>query len=273
MSATLTKALIIVGALALFVLLFIYAPKTKPVTSNNSEKDKSTSFASANIELYVNMAKKTLSPEQKEMSDRLEQKKNFDSLAIFWDKSKRPDIASFFVEEKARVLASSDAWNKAGNRYYYAVQFSEDKSEIPLLYQCAMRCLNKSLSLDPKNNEAKILLASCYVEGTQSPMDGITLLREVEQSDSNNVKLQLAFAFFSVKSGQLDRAITRFKKVLKLDSNYVEAYLHLADAFEQRGETEKAIDMLQLYSGKSPDITVRMEIDKYIQQLKSNINK
>ncbi len=41
-------------------------------------------------------------------------------------------------------------------------------------------------------------------------MKGIALLRDVEKTDSNNVKLQLTFAFFSVKSQQWDKAIKRF---------------------------------------------------------------
>jgi lipopolysaccharide biosynthesis regulator YciM len=113
------------------------------------------------------------------------------------------------------------------------------------------------------------MLASCYVEGSEDPMEGIKRLREIEKTDSNNVKLQLTFAFFSVKSGQLDKAISRFNKVIAIDSNYIEAYLHLADAYEQKNETDKTIKMLEKYSAKTTDVTARIEINKYIEQLKS----
>jgi predicted Zn-dependent protease len=266
-----TQVFLIFSALVLFVLLFI-APKTMP-NKAKGEADKMLSFGNANIDVFVNMAQKALSPMQKKQSDSLVSQKAFDSLVPFWDKLKRPDLASFYLEQTAKRVNSPASWFNAGNRYYYAVQFCEDKSEVPLLYQCAMRCMSKTLALNPKNSDAKILLASCYVEGTQSPMDGITLLKEVEKNDSNNVKLQLAFAFFSVRSGQLDKAIVRFKKVLRVDSNYIEAYLHLADAYERQGITVKTIEMLERYSAKTPDITAKMEIDKYIEQLKNNNNK
>jgi len=55
------------------------------------------------------------------------------------------------------------------------------------------------------------------------------------------VKLQLTFAFFSVKSQQWDKAIRRFNNVLKIDPLYIEAYLHLADAYEQQGQKEKQL--------------------------------
>ena len=192
-----------------------------------------------------------------------------DSVVVFWDKLKRPDLAAYYSEELAKNDNTAAAWVKAGNRYYYAIQFIQDKTAIPVLYQSATRCFSKGLELDPKNTDAKIMLASCYVEGSEDPMEGIKRLKEIEKTDSNNVKLQLTFAFFSVKSGQLDKAITRFNKVIKIDSNYIEAYLHLADAYEQRSEIDKTIKMLEKYSAKTTDVTARMEISKYIQQLKS----
>jgi tetratricopeptide (TPR) repeat protein len=71
-----------------------------------------------------------------------------------------------------------------------------------------------------------------------------------------------------MKSGQLDKAIQRFEKVLRIDSNYIEAYLHIADANEQRGKTELTIKALEKYGAKTGDPTAKAEIYKYIEQLK-----
>lgn len=131
-----------------------------------------------------------------------------------------------------------------------------------------MRCYENGLKLEPENAEAKIMLASCYVEGSSDPMKGVSMLREIEKTDSNNVTLQLNFAFFSVKSQQWDKAIRRFEKVLEIDSTYIEAYLHLADAYEQQGKKEKTIEVLEKYKSKTDDVLARQEIEKYIEQLK-----
>jgi Tfp pilus assembly protein PilF len=96
----------------------------------------------------------------------------------------------------------------------------------------------------------------------------LALLREVEKTDSNNVKLQLTFAFFSVKSQQWDKAIKRFDKVLEIDPLYIEAYLHLADAYEQQGQTNKTIEMLEKYASLTEDAMAKQEVLKYIEQLK-----
>ncbi|MDP1803474.1 MAG: tetratricopeptide repeat protein [Bacteroidota bacterium] len=272
MSVKNTQLVLIISALGLFVLLFI-APKIAPKHSDDDGHDHSekANLASndANLGVYLNMALKSLEPSKKTQHDKLLAAQQLDSVVVFWDRSKRPDLAAHYTEQLAKKQNNAAAWLKAGNRYYYAIQFTQDKSAIPVLYQSASRCFAKGLELEPNNTDAKIMLASCYVEGSEDPMEGIKRLKEIEKTDSSNIKLQLTFAFFSVKSGQLDKAISRFNTVTRIDSNYIEAYLHLADAYEQQGNTTKTIEMLQKYASKTNDITARLEINKYIDQLKS----
>ncbi|MBK9282877.1 MAG: tetratricopeptide repeat protein [Sphingobacteriaceae bacterium] len=271
MSAKLTKIILVIGAIILSVLLFI-APKTKALSNSDSiNKNNSKSelnIESSNLNIYLNLATKNLSPDLSSLITKFLKEKQIDSLILFWDKQRRPDLAAHFAEEKSKSTNISSDWVKAGDRYYYATQFSEDKSEIPVLFNCAMRCYTNGLKIEPSNTDAKIMLASCYVEGSTDPMKGISLLKEVESKDSNNVKLQLSFAFFSVKSGQLEKAEKRFQKVLKIDSSYIEAYLHLADLYEQQGKTNLTIKALEKYGAKTGDPTSKAEIYKYIEQLK-----
>ena len=271
MSVTKTHLVLIISAIVLFVLLFI-APKNAPKHTDGDGHDHSAEnkavSTNATLDVYLNLALNSLDPEKKKQSDKFIAAMQLDSVVVFWDKLKRPDLAAFYTEELAKKESKVANWLKAGNRYYYAIQFIQDKTAIPVLYHSASRCFAKGLELEPNNVDAKIMLASCYVEGSEDPMEGIKRLKEIEKTDSNNVKLQLTFAFFSVKSGQLDKAITRFNNVIKIDSNYIEAYLHLADAYEQKNNTEKTIEMLAKYSAKTTDVTARIEIEKYIQQLK-----
>jgi predicted Zn-dependent protease len=271
MSVKKTHLVLIISAIVLFVLLFI-APKIAPKHTDGDGHDHSAEnkavSTNATLDVYLNLALNSLDPEKKKQSDKFIAAKQLDSVVVFWDKLKRPDLAAFYTEELAKKESKVANWLKAGNRYYYAIQFIQDKTAIPVLYQSASRCFAIGLELEPNNVDAKIMLASCYVEGSEDPMEGIKRLKEIEKTDSNNVKLQLTFAFFSVKSGQLDKAITRFNNVIKIDSNYIEAYLHLADAYEQKNNTEKTIEMLAKYSAKTTDVTARIEIEKYIQQLK-----
>ncbi|MBC7696099.1 MAG: tetratricopeptide repeat protein [Burkholderiales bacterium] len=269
-----TQVGLLITAVVLFVLLFL-APKTNP---EKETKDKVTSSASEKVlslETFITMASKSLKPEVKATYDDLLAKAKssqvdtaFVSVVQFWDKQKRPDFAAYFVEQIAERKNTSIAYSKAGDRYYYSVRFTKDNNEIPTLYQSAIRCYEKAIEKDDKNIDAKIQLAACFVEDGKDPMKGIGLLRDVEKTDSNNVKLQLTFAFFSVKSQQWDKAIKRFEKVLSIDPLYIEAYLHLADAYEQQGQKGKTIEMLEKYAGVTEDAMAKQEVLKYIEQLK-----
>ena len=266
-----TQLGLVILSLCLFVLLFL-APKTH----KGKPTSKLEALPVATIESFLNIGTKNLSSEDKKSYDLLLSAATASSidtafvpLVQFWDKQKRPDLASYFVEKIAIRKQQSVSFYKAGDRYYFSIRFVKDNSEVPALYQSAIRCYQTALEKDPKYIDAKIQLAACYVEGTQDPMRGITLLREVEKTDSNNVKLQMNFAFFSIKSQQWDKAIKRFQKVLQIDPLFIEAYLHLADAYEQQGDKNKTIEMLQKYASITEDAMAKEEVLKYIDQLKN----
>jgi tetratricopeptide (TPR) repeat protein len=269
-----TQIGVLITAVVLFVLLFL-APKTQPGKLETNVSDSTPAETVASIETFITMATKSLKPEEKSNYDALLASANaskvdtaYVPVVQFWDKQKRPDFAAYFVEQIADRNQSSLAYSKAGDRYYYSVRFTKDNNEIPALYQSAVRCYEKAIAKDAKNIDAKIQLAACFVEDGKDPMKGISLLRDVEKTDSNNVKLQLTFAFFSVKSQQWDKAIKRFNKVLVIDPLYIEAYLHLADAYEQQGQTNKTIEMLEKYASVTDDAMAKKEVLKYIEQLK-----
>jgi len=269
-----TQIGLLITAVVLFVLLFL-APKTHTGDLKAKGSEFKPAETVASIETFITMATKSLKPEEKSTYDALLASAKsskvdtaYVSVVEFWDKQKRPDFASYFVEQIAERKQTSLAYVKAGDRYYYSVRFIKDNNEIPALYQSAIRCYEKAIEKDAKNVDAKIQLAACFVEDAKDPMKGIGLLREVEKTDSNNVKLQLTFAFFSVKSQQWDKAIKRFNKVLEIDPLYIEAYLHLADAYEQQGQTNKTIEMLEKYASVTDDAMAKKEVLKYIEQLK-----
>ena len=68
-------------------------------------------------------------------------------------------------------------------------------------------------TMDP--DSLKLQQAVELVNGT-NPMAGITLLREMVAEDSTNADAHYYLGLFSVKSGQLDKAIVRFEKVIAL---------------------------------------------------------
>lgn len=64
-----------------------------------------------------------------------------------------------------------------------------------------------------------------------NPMEGITLLREMVAEDSTNADAHYYLGLFSVKSGQLDKAIARFEKVVGLRPNDIKYQVEVGYQF------------------------------------------
>jgi uncharacterized protein HemY len=97
-------------------------------------------------------------------------------------------------------------------------------------------------------------------------MQGITLLREVVQADPENVNANLNLGLFSMKSGQFDKAISRFETVVKKKPS-AENYALLAEAFEQSGDKKSAISALTKAKEYVIDPQIVNGIDDYIKTL------
>lgn len=268
-----TQIAVIAGSIILIVLLLF--AKTEIPKKEDAKSSEHSSPNSAGILAIIENAKAGLTEVQKKKVEMLEdavknasdKKTAFENIINQLDSLQQPVIAAYYFEQAAMISSTEGNWFDAGNRFFEATR-SVKEAEKQVIYSKAIACFEKTLELNPKNVEAKINLGACYVEGSQEPMKGITLLREAEKIDSNNVNLQLNFAFFSEKSGQWDKAIRRFEKVLTLQPDLIEVYLHLSDAYQQKGEKDKAIDCLEKYYSLVKDESVKKETRDYINNLK-----
>ena len=57
----------------------------------------------------------------------------------------------------------------------------------------------------------------------EEPMKGIMMLKDLIENEPKNVKAHLVLGMFSIQSGQFEKAIDRFEKVLAIDPNSAEA--------------------------------------------------
>ncbi|MGB3947769.1 MAG: tetratricopeptide repeat protein [Bacteroidia bacterium] len=271
------KQVIAIAGVVIIIVLLLFAntklPKKQDV-AQNAEHSGHNESAHSGISAIVESAKKTLTNDQNKRIQQLEKnvasandkKSAFELIINTLDTMRQPILAAFFMEKAAETSSTEQNWEEAGNRYYVSTRFLPENDKAAV-YQQAMVCFENVLKINPLNTETKINLASCYVEGSSDPMKGITMLREIEKTDSNNVNLQLNFAFFSEKSGQWDKAIARFNKVLKIQPDFIEAYLHLADAYERKGDKKSTIESLKKYVSLVDDVTIKTEVQSYINEL------
>jgi tetratricopeptide (TPR) repeat protein len=120
---------------------------------------------------------------------------------------------------------------------------TEETPEVKsLLALQAKDLFERSLKIDPANDSSKIGLGAAYLYGgISSPMEGIAKIREVADRDSNNIYAQTTLGQASMVSGQLDKAIERFNKVVRLQPGNLEAVLFLAEAYEKTGNKQDAV--------------------------------
>lgn len=255
----------------LFLAPRIGSSKTEPAEVKH-EDHQHPEYAVAAI---IDSAKKHLLPEdlilvkQQEGLLQANATQSLDSLVKLWLSFRFPAIAAHYTEELAVNTNDAKQWSLAGSRYYAAAKFGKpDMTHI--MFDKAINCFNKSSELDPSNLDVKTNLGICYVEGTNEPMKGITMLKEVVSTDSTNVSAHLNLALFAIQSAQYDKAIERFNRILSINPGYIEAYLYLGQTYASQGNKVKAAEVLEKYKTLSNDGLINAEIDKYIKDLKNS---
>ncbi|MDB5012051.1 MAG: tetratricopeptide repeat protein [Daejeonella sp.] len=161
-------------------------------------------------------------------------------LAQKWDDVNQPAPAAFRYESIAQRENVFSNWLKTGDRFTTAYENTQDSLVQPELVQKAFQAYQNALKLDSSSLEAKTGLGVAYVNGAGSPMQGISLLLAVVKQDPNNIKANMSLGLFSIKSGQFDKAVSRFKTVVAIKP-LPEAWFYLASCYENQGMKDEAI--------------------------------
>ena len=115
--------------------------------------------------------------------------------------------------------------------------------------------------------EMRVQEAVALVNG-EDPMKGIMMLREVLKEDPDNVQAHLQLGLFSVQSGQYDKAVERFRKVLELDpANNAEAWFFLGRTYATMDSIGLAIEAFEQYKTTVTDTAIRNGVDRFITEL------
>jgi tetratricopeptide (TPR) repeat protein len=188
-------------------------------------------------------------------------------LALKWDDVNQPAPGAFYYEMLAKEDNSYPNWLRAGDLFTDAYQGTKDTLSQPGLIQKAIETYKKALELKPQSLEAKTGLGVAYVSGTPNPMQGISLLLEVVKQDPKNSKANMNLGLFSIKSGQFDKAVSRFKTVIEVNPT-PDAWFYLASAYENLGEKNEAITAYEKSKELAADPALSEYVDRKVQELK-----
>jgi len=194
----------------------------------------------------------------------------YDSLATLLGRNREMTLAAWYTQQRAeKSNGSGNDWKKAGERWYAAARFTKAEEDVHVHYDMAMQCFGKALEMEPKNIEAKIGLGVCYVEATDQPMQGITLLKEALEADSTNVDALLNLGLFAERSQQYDKALERYRTILRLHPDYISMWLKMAEVYEAMGDKANTVACLEKYLALETDPVMKNDIENYLSRLKN----
>lgn len=275
MNGATLRMLLIAGTILLSVAIFFAPGQLNRKGEEPAEKSTGGMAEGFNPEALLRSAQTSLDTTQAARLRFLEEalKQNgakdtasLDGLGRFWDRNGIPAAAAIWFERKAEIVKSEQSYLDAAYRYFDAFRMVNDTTVRAEMVSRSIANYEAVLRINPKNLNAKTDLGACYADGTNEPMKGIMLLREVVTENPDHEMAQYNLGMLSVKSGQLDKAVERFNKVLEINPGRVEVNFYLGQVYLQQGDTAKAITTLEAFIRKAPyDVS---DVIKMVEELK-----
>ena len=187
-------------------------------------------------------------------------------LAQKWDDVNQPAASAFSYEAIAEAEKTYQSWLIAGDRFTDGYQNFRDTTATAGLINKAIFSYKKALELNPKSLNAQTGLGVAYVTGTKNPMQGIQLLLGVVKVEPKNLKANMNLGMFSMKSGQFQKAIERFKTVIEVNAT-PEAWFYLGTSYENLDMKSEAILAYQKSKELAADPSLSNFVDRKIKEL------
>jgi len=117
-------------------------------------------------------------------------------------------------------------------------------------------------------NGEKIQKALKILEEGGAPMKGIMMLKDVVADDPENQEALFYLGDLSIKSGQFDKAIPRFVKLIELNPEAAQYWFMLAQAYEKNKNNDKAVNAYQTFINFNTDSIIIEDVRARIKKLK-----
>jgi tetratricopeptide (TPR) repeat protein len=160
-------------------------------------------------------------------------------LAKVFEKAKKYDSAGFWYESAMRYNPSMHLEFEAGSSYFEGLPFIASPSKLDAGAAKVRKLLEAVPKTDKRYAEAQARAALTWVNSPQ-PMKGILRLRELAEANPENSFIAGQLGLLSYQSGQYEKAIDRFRKVLSLEKGNVNAWFYLSSSLFQTGRKEEA---------------------------------
>jgi len=271
---------VIAGIGILLITILYFFGNTVP-PGKKSSVIRQQAITEINIDTILYHEKEQLSPEQVTWLGTLEKSvirgdvKNqqldvFHQLAHFWKDSAHVfEPYAWYTAEAARLENSEKSLTFAAHLFLNNLRGDNNQQLIKWKALQAKDLFERSLKINPQNDSSLIGLGASYIFGgiADNPMEGIQKIMQVVEKDSNNIFAQTILGHGSVISGQYDRAISRFGRVLELEPENLEAIMMMAEVYERKADKISAIKWYRKAGEFVKNPELKAELQRRIEEL------
>lgn len=179
-------------------------------------------------------------------ADEKSKMQGLDSLIVFFKNNMKFDSAAYYQEKIALKNENIENWQKTGDGFYEAFKYavSIDEKKANTLAEKTQQYYEKVLQKNPDDLDRKANLAMTYIFD-KNPMKPVLTLRENLEKNENHEPTLLHLGMLAIRSGQLDKAIVRFEKIIQLNPKNFEAKIYLADIWIKQNKKQEARKILE----------------------------
>lgn len=259
-----SRKLIASGVALAIILIVFFGFSNKPPKFSAFDKQRELlidSLQYPNSDALVDLHKDMLKAKGTSRNALLQQ------LSDEWLGLGQPSIGADYLRQIADNDPSYDHYMRAGTALSSLIDFEQlEDLRVSVVYG-ARYCFEEAGKLKPDDLDAEIGLATVLVSGTNAPMEGIMMLREIDAKYPDNVKVNLELGRFSVMSGQMDKALERFDRVLQKDSLNLQARYMKAQVYLGIADTSAAVLELEKLKSMTTDSMIVNQVRSEIHNL------
>jgi tetratricopeptide (TPR) repeat protein len=196
---------------------------------------------------------------------KIEDSSKFSKIAAWWKAKNQPYMTIKYQAEASKLVNSEKSLTFAAQSFIDLLNLEPDAAMRGWIAKEATNILDTVVARNPNNTNAKIMLASCLVEASNNPMQGVQMLLGIVRADSTNVSAQMSLGKFAIKSAQWPKAIARFETILRQQPDNVEALYHLAESYKNSGDVTKAKELFTKWKQIIKNPQASKEMDEYLK--------
>ncbi len=190
-----------------------------------------------------------------------------DDLITQFVKYTRYDSAAYYASEVAKIEPSESNLMRAGGLYYEAFTYAIESGKTAKMGELTRGIYQKILDKNPNNLLAKTNMAMTYT-ATQTPMQGIMMLRDVIAKEPDYEPALFSLGILSIRSNQFGKAVDRFKQILRNNPANSKAALNLGYCLAELDRKEEAKQILEKVLANSKDPQEKAAANDILSKIK-----